>query len=283
MMASCRHATSLKHCVRFSCGRYRLAGRRYVDRGPRRRTMATIMPLDGTAKIWNGFVRGLGLRSGDEPRIDYRERSPLVVPPTRDLPPPQAKAVAAQGREWPDDPDAKRAKERATPRRTASGSTATRSSNKRPRQNAMTPEQLNPTPAQPDRRAAPGAVTAQKGRTDRQRLLPSELGYFGGHVHLGRWALTVRRTRYGPSPASRRAAALTEPPAGYQTPSPAQPYGIGRRRANTAKRRPARARQLASTAGSEPSIVAALAWPATRIAICASGWATMFQEALPIT
>src|SRR5687768_14809780 len=62
-------------------------------------------------KVWNGIARGIGLK-GDEPQIDYRERSPLVVPPTRDLPPPQAKA-AARSPEWPVDPDAKRAKDRA--------------------------------------------------------------------------------------------------------------------------------------------------------------------------
>ena len=36
-------------------------------------------------------------------------------------------------------------------------------------------------------------------------------------------------TRTSPaSPASRRARALTEPPPGYQTPSPDQPYGVGK-------------------------------------------------------
>src|SRR6476469_6224114 len=44
-------------------------------------------------RIWSGFVHGLGLRSPDDPVIEYRERSPLVVPPSRDLPPLQAKAT----------------------------------------------------------------------------------------------------------------------------------------------------------------------------------------------
>ena len=44
-------------------------------------------------RVWGGIARGLGLRDPNGPVIDYRERSPLVVPPTRDLPPPQAKAA----------------------------------------------------------------------------------------------------------------------------------------------------------------------------------------------
>ena len=49
-------------------------------------------------RVWDGIVRGLGLRDPNAPAIDYRERSPLVVPPSRDLPPPQAKAVPEKPR-----------------------------------------------------------------------------------------------------------------------------------------------------------------------------------------
>ena len=38
-------------------------------------------------KIFRGLLKGLGLRK-DEAAIDYRERSPLVVPPSKELPPP---------------------------------------------------------------------------------------------------------------------------------------------------------------------------------------------------
>ena len=40
-------------------------------------------------KLLNDFMRGLGLRNGSEPQIEYRERSPLVIPPSRNLPPPE--------------------------------------------------------------------------------------------------------------------------------------------------------------------------------------------------
>ena len=34
-------------------------------------------------------MSGLGVDTGDRAGIDYRERSPLVLPPSRDLPPPR--------------------------------------------------------------------------------------------------------------------------------------------------------------------------------------------------
>ncbi len=46
-------------------------------------------------KIIKNILGGLGVDVG-RPGIDYRERSPLVIPPTLDLPPPQAANVSAQ-------------------------------------------------------------------------------------------------------------------------------------------------------------------------------------------
>ena len=31
-------------------------------------------------------MSGLGLQNGEEPQINYRERAPLVIPPTKTLP-----------------------------------------------------------------------------------------------------------------------------------------------------------------------------------------------------
>ena len=58
-------------------------------------------------KLIKGFLRGLGLRDGTEPQIEYRERSPLVVPPTRELPPPESVATP-RNPAWPVDVDEKR-------------------------------------------------------------------------------------------------------------------------------------------------------------------------------
>ena len=55
-------------------------------------------------KIIKNILGGMGVDVG-RPGIDYRERSPLVIPPTRDLPPPQAGDPALRNPAWPRDPD----------------------------------------------------------------------------------------------------------------------------------------------------------------------------------
>jgi hypothetical protein len=68
---------------------------------------------DTNASAWSKFMQTLGLKKGPaaEPDIDLTERSPLVVPPSRDLPPPVA-AAAAPTPDWPQDPKVKPHKHR---------------------------------------------------------------------------------------------------------------------------------------------------------------------------
>src|ERR1043166_4189381 len=54
-------------------------------------------------KIIKNIMKGMGA-DVDKDRIDFRERSPLVIPPTRDLPPPQ-EAGQITNPAWPKDPD----------------------------------------------------------------------------------------------------------------------------------------------------------------------------------
>src|ERR1043165_3829210 len=58
-------------------------------------------------KIIKNILGGMGVNVG-QPGIDYRERSPLVIPPTRDLPPPQAAGAGLNSTPaWPPAPDRK--------------------------------------------------------------------------------------------------------------------------------------------------------------------------------
>src|SRR6202030_4285663 len=52
--------------------------------------------------VWNRVLRSVGLRSAPDPNaeINYTERPPLVVPPSRDLPPPVADP-ATPNANWP--------------------------------------------------------------------------------------------------------------------------------------------------------------------------------------
>src|SRR5438034_44206 len=59
-------------------------------------------------KIIMGILGGIGVDVGNKPGIDYRERSPLVVPPSRNLPAPQNAAAVEQNPAWPRDPDQRR-------------------------------------------------------------------------------------------------------------------------------------------------------------------------------
>ena len=69
------------------------------------------VPLD--TKMLRQFLKDLGLRRDGESDvgIDYRERAPLVVPPSRNLPKPQNEAAVTNSPAWPTDPDVKRRKE----------------------------------------------------------------------------------------------------------------------------------------------------------------------------
>src|ERR1700759_3754222 len=56
-------------------------------------------------KVIEGIMKGVGATNMDNSGIDYRERSPLVVPPKIDLPPPASAAAAQPVPNWPKDPD----------------------------------------------------------------------------------------------------------------------------------------------------------------------------------
>src|SRR5207302_3140171 len=64
--------------------------------------------------LWNGVMSSFGLKSINDGTVEYRERSPLVVPPQRTLPPPETAAAKAPA--WPVDPDAKRKADAAAKR-----------------------------------------------------------------------------------------------------------------------------------------------------------------------
>jgi len=70
---------------------------------------------EAQASAWSKFMKTLGLKkspdaSGADAGINYTERPPLVVPPSRDLPPPASGASVPA--DWPKDPtnQVKRAK-----------------------------------------------------------------------------------------------------------------------------------------------------------------------------
>lgn len=179
-------------------------------------------------KVWGGIVRGLGLRNPYAPEIDYRERSPLVVPPSRDLPPPQARAVPRDP-SWPADPDAARAKSREK-RKTAVGNVSSAIEN----QGApINPNELNRGVPRQGTQSTGSNAPAPGTDPDGRQIPPSEMGYFGGLFSGRAWGFGSGFGGYkdetGTFTSEPQRSQLTEPPPGYQTPSGAQPYGVTRR------------------------------------------------------
>ena len=61
-------------------------------------------------KIIGNIMSGIGATNMENRGIDYRERSPLVVPPKLDLPPPASTSAEVNVPNWPKDPDEARRK-----------------------------------------------------------------------------------------------------------------------------------------------------------------------------
>ena len=167
-------------------------------------------------KIFNGILQSLGLRSGGGADINYRERSPLVVPPSRDLPAPSTTSAAANNPAWPQDPDIKKRKEAKAARKTAKPTGDRALEAMRP----LRPDELRGS-------GAPGSNGPQDDRrASSETMRPSELGYKGGlFSSLFSGNKEEEYTTFtGEAPRAR----LIEPPTGYRTPSPYQPYGVGK-------------------------------------------------------
>ncbi len=174
------------------------------------------VPFD--TKILRSLMEGLGLRK-DGDGINYQERAPLVIPPGRALPPPErADAAIANNPAWPKDPDVERAKQEAARERSALVFAGDQVLND---QRVLSRAELEKGRTSRTAKSAAGSVWS----SDNPHMTPSELGYKGGLFSnmFGRGSDDEMAKFTGEPPR----ASLTEPPPGYQTPSPDQPYGTG--------------------------------------------------------
>ena len=171
-------------------------------------------------KIIEGIMSGIGGTNMENRGIDYRERSPLVVPPKLDLPPPEAAKTEIKDPNWPKDPDVVERKKRIAARK---------KENKDPMEQSriLSPDELNKgklasgsgTKGTPDS-AVPGG---EPGAT--AILSPSALGFDGKLSNL----FGGNKAEITPFKREPTRDSLTQPPAGYQTPSPNFAYGTGPR------------------------------------------------------
>jgi hypothetical protein len=191
-----------------------------------------------TEKVTDGFygvIRGTNM---DNHGIDYRERSPLVVPPSLDLPPPASAAADAPVANWPKDPDERQrkaviaAKKKAAP---PPGRVLVGTAGAVQAQPINIAPPVDPQSGQPPipGTTRPAYASDRNGTalTDPIYDKPGDL-FTGGAADLadsigignlfGSSSKKAVQVEPGTEPARQ---ALTQPPVGYQTPSPNYAYG----------------------------------------------------------
>jgi hypothetical protein len=157
-------------------------------------------------------VVGLGGRGV----IQYSERSPLVVPPTRDLPPPVANAAPAVPN-WPKDPDMERSKQAKVKEKPGPHPNWVIESSR-----PLRPDELRNPGGVADGTSSGTPVTPASGQSGAD--YPEQIERGKKSVFSLDW---FKKEQYATFTGEPTRGSLTDPPVGYQTPSPDQPYGIG--------------------------------------------------------
>ncbi|MBR0708753.1 MULTISPECIES: hypothetical protein [Bradyrhizobium] len=167
-------------------------------------------------KLIDNLMSGIGAKSMEKKGIEYRERSPLVVPPKLDLPPP-AGTEAKNAPNWPKDPDEKRRKEAIAQRKKAVKAT----------ESWQAARPLTPAEMKAGQVAAPERTSndpIQPGTNGNPSLSPAQLGFSGGLWNMMKGGNGSEEKKFESEPPRQ---SLVEPPPGYQTPSPNYAYGAG--------------------------------------------------------
>jgi hypothetical protein len=168
-------------------------------------------------KLMDNLMSGLGGRKIDDGTINYRERSPLVVPSKIALPPPETgkKKLAPN---WPKDPDIA---ERAAAREAAKQKPISPEEARLP----LMPSELNKKLPRSASRSTETSTPGGNNANSPLMMLPSELGYTGGLFSNAFGGSAKGESDKFTSEPER--TDLTQPPTGYQTPSPNYAYGVG--------------------------------------------------------
>jgi hypothetical protein len=176
------------------------------------------IPLD--TKLFRQLMKDLGLRRDGDATIEYRERAPLVVPPSRSLPPPRDDSPVSANPAWPKDPDVTQRQADAVKKKTQARKTAAETAEEEGR--PLSRDELDRGKV-----AASGStaiVKPQDPDESARPMRPSELGSKGFFKDI--FSSFTNDGETGTFTGEPVRENLTAPPAGYQTPSAAQPYGL---------------------------------------------------------
>jgi hypothetical protein len=154
-----------------------------------------------------------GVLGNDKEEIDYRQRPPLVVPPSSALPRPQG-SPAERNAAWPNDPDVAARREATAAARTPSAL------NEKFRNNPMlTQQELRQGRTSRD---TGRPVIAEDQNTYNNQIQPIQLGR---ELAARRSHDDTTKLTYGGEPQRRL---LSEPPTGYRRPAGTAALGPGR-------------------------------------------------------
>ena len=174
-------------------------------------------------KTIGNLMAGIGATNMENKGIDYRERSPLVVPPKLDLPPPASTSAEVNVPNWPKDPDEARRKKAVAARKKDVAKLPWEAGR------GLAPDELNVAKTAP---ATSGGTrdsdSTNPGVSNATALSPSQLGYNGGLLGMFH-GNTSEEAKFTGEPTRE---SLTQPPVGYQTPSPNFAYGTGPKESN---------------------------------------------------
>jgi hypothetical protein len=160
-------------------------------------------------------LKGLGWKR-EERGIEYRERSPLVLPQGKDLPSPEkSQPASSKVAGWPDDPDVKRAKKKKDEER-----------KRKPYTEGVDDRPLLPSQYSKTSSGRGDNPTILDSKNEEESARPSTLKELGSKGIFSKvWGNNDQYATFtGEPPRSN----LIEPPAGYRTPSPSQPFGVGK-------------------------------------------------------
>lgn len=185
------------------------------------------VPLD--TKLFRGFMKEMGfLRS--EQGIEYRERAPLVVPPSLNLPPPQTEGPAARNPAWPKDPDVARRKQASAAEKAKLYSSAEEQAR------VLRPDELKGQ----GQAGASTSTASRAGPGVEESMRPMSPAQLQGTATKAWWqdlfsSIGPARPESAPFTGEPPRTSMTAPPPGYQTPSPGYAYGLGVQRGEAAK------------------------------------------------
>jgi hypothetical protein len=170
------------------------------------------------ASVISRLMHTFGLKNPDETVMGrgdaYSERSPLVVPPTRYLPPPVSDA-APPAPNWPKDPDVA---QRQKAKKIDNKASYQRGDSVIENSRLLRPDEL-------DQRGTSTNPGDADSTADSLMVDPRDRGakksLFSGLGNL------FNRNEFGTFTGEPARTSLTDPPPGYLTPSPDQPYGVG--------------------------------------------------------